>query len=133
MRLCNYRLMNAIVFLIKMLVECKYIYSNAPPAENECFAKSIYDEVLAKCVFSYRHYSFHFIIIASSSMWHELLINKKVRLWIFISMHFSKTCSKGFSQLYVKIFKIKWLSDIRVSRTILTLCSSIKPSCHQCQ
>ena len=24
MRLCNYRLMNAIVFLIKMLVECKY-------------------------------------------------------------------------------------------------------------
>jgi len=25
MRLCNYRLMNAIVFLIKMLVECKYM------------------------------------------------------------------------------------------------------------
>ena len=24
MRLCNYRLMNAIAFLIKMLVECKY-------------------------------------------------------------------------------------------------------------
>ena len=26
MRLCNYRLMNAIVFLIKMLVECKYCH-----------------------------------------------------------------------------------------------------------
>ena len=28
MRLCNYRLMNAIVFLIKMLVECKYLKLN---------------------------------------------------------------------------------------------------------
>jgi len=28
MRLCNYRLMNAMVFLIKMLVECKFCALN---------------------------------------------------------------------------------------------------------
>jgi len=28
MRVCNYRLIKAIVVLIKMLVECKYMYMN---------------------------------------------------------------------------------------------------------
>jgi len=35
MRLCNYRLINAIVFLIKMLVECKYYLFEKRSLQNQ--------------------------------------------------------------------------------------------------